>query len=147
TRAGLIDRSAFGPSPARTGLQDNRIGRGSGRRDCPQNGQPISAPTSSPVSSPRSARPSASIRAPFRPSRVGDRTDSYSRLWQDVAKLAAIPPFALRATHSPAESGLSRGASFWTGVPGIRTQSTYLFGQSRFLSSSVNLDSRSENST
>src|SRR5262249_53891701 len=55
---------------------------------------------SAPLSLARSARASASIivGAPFRSSRVGDRTDSYSCLWQDSPKLASrFYPLALRA--------------------------------------------------
>src|SRR5215831_20805606 len=71
----------------------------------------------------------------FRPSRVGDRTDSYSRLWQDGAKLA-FDLTSYVAGHSPAESGLSGGASL-----GQARQRIYRFGQSRFLNGSANLDS------
>src|SRR5262249_26461577 len=74
---------------------------------------PISAPTSAPLSLARSARASASIivsGAPFRPSRVGDRTDSYSRLWQDDAKLALISPLLGGGPPRPRRECLSRGA-------------------------------------
>src|SRR5262249_29611700 len=69
---------------------------------------PISASTSTPLSLPRS-RASATTPAPL--SGVGDRTDSYSRLWQDGAKLRSDLPSCV-PDHSPAESGLSGGASF-----------------------------------
>jgi len=54
------------------------------------------------------------------PSRVGDRTDSYSRLWQDDAKLAlTYSLFALRAPTAP-----PRLASRVDHAPGARPRHT-----------------------
>src|SRR5262249_19106064 len=55
-----------------------------------------------------------SAGARFRPSKVGDRTDSYSRYGRMMESSSAAILSHCVADHSPAESGLSGGASLRT---------------------------------